>query len=147
MLKALGMTVKKEGASMGNTPALAGKSLQARLARFQEMPILFEDDPELDMGEADWHALAEHILRYGIAAHLANKPQFRVFSNINFYYQPRFSSVYISPDVMVVQPKRPRAASPSSYRLRRDGPAPEFVAEILSERTAEESDLGLKLWV
>src|SRR3974377_1278178 len=105
----------------------------AQLAVFDELPILHEDDLEVEMGEANLHSLAEHILRYGIAAHLIRQPEFRVFSNLNFHYKAKFPSVYISPDVMVVRPFDPRKEDVSAYFLHKDGPAPLFVSEVLSE--------------
>src|SRR6266851_10121101 len=117
----------------------------AKVAEFQSMPILHEDEPEIDMGESNLHALAEHILRYCAAAHLASQPQYQVFSNLNLHYQPRFPRIFISPDVMVVTPTVPLPEDINSYHIGTDGPAPVFVAEALSERTAEEGDMGEKV--
>jgi hypothetical protein len=127
--------------------AIVDRNLAAELKQFQELPILREDDPEWDMGEADVHAITEHILRYGIAAHLADRPRYRVFSNLNLHYQRRFPSVYISPDVMVAKPNHPEQEEFPSYHVLKDGPVPEAVAEVLSAKTAEEGDLGGKLWI
>ena len=99
------------------------------------------------MGEANLHSLAEDILRYGIEANLADRPQFKVFANLNLYYQPRFPSVYISPDVMVVTPSDPTIEDVSGYYIGKDGPAPVQVTEVLSAKTAQERDLGEKLWI
>lgn len=125
----------------------AERPLEERLKEFQNLPILHEDDLEGDMGEANLHALAQHILRYGIAAHLADQPRYRVFSNLNLHYQPRFPRVYVAPDVMVVTPLVAQPDELRSYHLDSDGPAPVFVAEILSEETAEERDLDEKLYI
>src|SRR5882724_3462429 len=124
---------------------MAEAELAARLAAFHRLPVIYEDDPDWNMGETNLHALFEHILRYGIAAHLSSRGNYRVFSNLNLNYQPRFPTVYVAPDVMVVQPSRPLGEEVSSYLIDRDGPAPLFVAEALSERTAEERDLGEKV--
>lgn len=123
------------------------RTLEERLKEFQNIPILYEDDPEWDMGEANLHALAEHVLRYGIAAHLGDQPRYCVFSNLNLHYQPRFPRVYVSPDVMVVTPQVAQPEELHSYHLDSDGPAPVFVAEVLSEETAEERDLDEKLYI
>ena len=65
------------------------------------------------MGEANYHALLEHILRYGIAAHLAGQSQFQVFSNMNLYHLPRFPRRFITPDVMVQENKSARFGDPA----------------------------------
>jgi hypothetical protein len=123
------------------------RTLEERLKEFQNIPILHEDDLEGDMGEANLHALAEHILRYGLAAHLGDQPRYRVFSNMNLHYQPRFPRVYVSPDVMVVAPLVAQPDELRSYHIDSDGPAPVFVAEVLSEETTEERDLDEKLYI
>jgi Uma2 family endonuclease len=125
----------------------AEPTLEERLNEFQNIPILHEDDLEWDMGEANLHALAEHVLRYGIAAHLGDQPRYRVFSNMNLHYQPRFPRVYVSPDVMVVTPRVAQPDELRSYHIDSDGPPPVFVAEVLSEETAEERDLDEKLYI
>jgi hypothetical protein len=125
----------------------AERNLEERLKEFQNLPILHEDDREEDMGEGNPHALAEHVLRYGIAAHLGDQPRYRVFSNMNLHYQPRFPRVYVSPDVMVVTPLVAQPDELRSYHLDSDGPAPVFVAEVLSEETAEERDLDEKPYI
>jgi Uma2 family endonuclease len=121
--------------------------LRHRLAEFHRIPLLREDDPEWDMGESNWHAVVEHILRYGVAAHLAGNKKYRVFSNMNLHYQPRFPAQYVSPDVMVVAPKVRRPDALRSYRIGRDGPCPRMVAEVLSEETAEDGDLEAKVYI
>ena len=125
----------------------AERTLEDRLQEFQNLPILHEDDREWDMGEANLHALAEHVLRYGIAAHLGDQARYRVFSNMNLHYQPRFPRVYVSPDVMVVTPLVAQPDELRSYYIDSDGPSPVFVAEVLSEETAEERDLDEKLYI
>jgi hypothetical protein len=125
----------------------AERSLEERLQEFQNIPILHEDDLEWGMGEANLHALAEHVLRYGIAAHLADQPRYRVFSNMNLHYQPRFPRAYVSPDVMVVTPLVAQPDELRSYHLDSDGHPPVLVAEVLSEETAEERDLDEKLYI
>lgn len=128
-------------------PPETERTLEERLKEFQNIPILHEDDLEWDRGEANLHALAEHVLRYGIAAHLGDQPRYRVFSNMNLHYQPRFPRVYVSPDVMVVTPLIAQPDELRSYHIDADGPPPVFVAEVLSEETAEERDLDEKLYI
>ena len=123
------------------------QDLAARLAEFNNLPIIREDDPETDMGEANLHAISEHILRYAIEAHLADRPKFRVFSNLNLYYLPKFKNIYVSPDVMVTTPDDPSKEDVKSYRIGRDGPEPLQVTEVLSEETWQEGDLELKLYI
>jgi Uma2 family endonuclease len=122
-------------------------ALKGQLAEFHNLPLIREDDPRWDMGEINLHALAEHILRYGIAAHLVPQPELCVFSNLNLYYQPRFPTIYVSPDVMVVKPRNPRQEDVRTYVIGRDGPAPLAVAEVLSEESAEDSDLVGKAYI
>jgi hypothetical protein len=45
---------------------------------------------------------------------------------------------------MVVRPDRDLGAEVSSYQVQRDGPAPVLVAEVLSERSAQQRDLSAK---
>src|SRR5207244_1442146 len=79
------------------------------------------------------------------------KPGFQAFSNMNLYYRagpphPRTGSApYISPDLMVVKPFEPLPEETRSYTIGKHGPAPVFVAEILSERSRQQRDLKEKL--
>lgn len=123
------------------------RDLAAQLNEFENLPLLREDDPEWEMGETNWHAVLMHIIRYGVAAHLSGLPQYRVFSNMNLHYQPRFPCLFVSPDVMVVTPSVPEPDDLRSYRIGRDGPMPELTAEVLSEETAEEGDLDTKVFI
>jgi len=118
-----------------------------------DIPILYEDEEEGEMGESELHAYLEHILRYGLKAHLASAPRHCVFTNMNLYYRegpphPTTGSLpYVSPDLMVVVPYRPLGERVPSYRIDTDGPAPLLTSEVLSERTAQQGDLGRKLRV
>jgi Uma2 family endonuclease len=132
---------------MINDTSQNGKDLATRLAEFNSLPLIREDDPEWEMGEADFHAVAEDILRYGLAAHLADDEKYKVFRNMNLYYQPKFPRQFLSPDVMVVTPTAKRRERWLSYRLGEDGPAPIVVAEVLSEETAEQGDLDTKVYI
>ncbi len=127
--------------------SVADRELEERLEQFHALPLLKEDDREVEMGESNLHALAEHILRYALAAHLGPQSSYRVFSNLNLHYMPRFPSIFVSPDTMVVAPAVPLGEDVTSYFVGRDGPAPVLVGEVLSPRTAQEGDLGTKLYV
>lgn len=112
-------------------------------------PILYEDDMEVDLGETNWHVDTDEILHTGLEAHFANRPSYRVFSNMNLYYQPHDSQEisplpYVSPDDMVVVPTRKLGKRVSSYYVGKDGPAPLMTAEALSERSARQRDLDAK---
>lgn len=121
--------------------------LATELSIFENLPILYEDDPEWDMGEANLHAVIEHLMRYGLTFHFLDQSQYRVFSNLNLHYQPKFPSVYISPDVMICTPFDSKKEDFKSYLIGRDGPAPKLVSEVLSEETAKERDLDEKVYL
>jgi Uma2 family endonuclease len=112
---------------------------------YEGMPLLYEDEEEGDMGETNPHSTSEHILRYGVAAHLADRPEYQVFSNMNLYYSPQDRRAYISPDTMVVEPYVRLEEDVSSYRIGENGPSPILAAEVLSERTAQQRDLDEKM--
>jgi Uma2 family endonuclease len=105
---------------------------------------LFEDEGQDDMGEARQHSEATAILFYGVRARLADRPEFAVLCNLNFYYRPDPDQSYVSPDVMVVRPPTPLPAVLGSYRLGEHGPAPVLAAEVLSKRSYQQQDLWNK---
>jgi Uma2 family endonuclease len=117
------------------------------------MPIFYEDEEEGDMGESNPHTDAGGILHICLKAHLAPRPSYRVFLNMNCYYldgppHPITGSLpYVSPDIMVVRPARDLGEQVSSYTIGRDGPAPLFAAEVLSARSAQQRDLREKLTI
>jgi Uma2 family endonuclease len=120
----------------------------------EDIPILYEDEDEGDMGESNDHVEADEIVHVCISVFLRrNKKGYRVFSNMNLYYRegpphPRTGAApYVSPDSMVVQPYTDLGDKVPSYTVGRDGPAPVTVAEILSKRSAQQQDLGGKLVV
>jgi Uma2 family endonuclease len=123
----------------------------ATLPLLDDMPILYEDEEEGDMGEADPHMDAAEILHICLKAHLAGRAGYRIFSNMNCYYRkdkphPRTGSLpYVSPDNMVVKPSRDLGTAVSSYTIDDDGPAPVLIAEVLSERSVQQGDLGQKV--
>jgi Uma2 family endonuclease len=124
-------------------------SIQAFYGR---IPILYEDDKaeELDMGEASYHTDDIEALHIGLKGHFRPRPEVRVFANLNLYYRDEPTDAegrppYVSPDNMIVVPYRPMPAVIKSYGIGRDGPSPLTTMEVLSERSAQERDLGDKL--
>jgi Uma2 family endonuclease len=116
------------------------------------LPILYEDEEEGDMGESNQHVDSDDILRVCVEAHLADRPEYRVFSNMNLYYalkgprHPKTKSLpYVSPDTMVVRPYSDLGEEVSSYTIGVDGPFPDLAAEILSARSGQQRDLKDKL--
>jgi Uma2 family endonuclease len=113
------------------------------------LPILYEDDEEGDLGESNPHVVSDEILHVCLKAHLAGRPQYQVFSNMNLYYQvdnaPSGRLPYVSPDTQVVTPFEPLPDEVSSYQVGREGPAPVLIAEVLCERSAQQRDLKEKL--
>lgn len=111
------------------------------------MPIFYEDEEEGEMGESNPHTVTVGILHICMGSHLAGRPQYRVFSNMNLYYRkgpphPRTGSLpYVSPDIMVVEPFHDLGEDVSSYTIGDDGPPPVHVTEILSQRSAQQRDL------
>src|SRR5438105_4796886 len=124
---------------------------QERMTRaLSDLPILYEDDKEADLGESNIHVINDEILHICLKAHLKSRPEYRVFSNMNLYYQEMESQEvsplpYVSPDTMVVKPTRLLGEHVSSYQIGRDGPAPLLAAEVLSERSYEQRDLNEKV--
>lgn len=103
-----------------------------------DIPILYEDEDEGDMGESNEHVDADEIVQVCIGAFLRRRVKgCRVFSNMNLYYREgppherTGSPPYVSPGERA-----------PSYTIGRDGPAPVTVAEILSKRSAQQHDLG-----
>jgi Uma2 family endonuclease len=119
-----------------------------------DIPILYEDEEEEDMGESNPHVLADEILHVCLKVHmLRHHPKLQVFSNMNLYYRDgpphrrTGSRPYVSPDSMVVEPYTPLEENVKSYTIGRDGPAPVATAEVLSERSAQQRDLNEKMVV
>lgn len=120
----------------------------------QDIPILYEDEEEGDMGEANYHVLADEVLHICLSAHFReHQPECQVFSNMNLYYldgpaHPQTGSApYISPDTMVVKPYHLLPEKTRSYKIGRDGPPPLASIEILSDRSAQQRDLNEKMVV
>jgi Uma2 family endonuclease len=109
-----------------------------------DLPVLFEDEGQEHMGETVAHTHAAHTAFAGLAAHFADKAEYRVFANLSMYYHPINRSAYVSPDVMVVCPSRELDAELASYRVGFDGPAPWMVVEVLGRRSPQQQDLTIK---
>jgi Uma2 family endonuclease len=109
-----------------------------------DMPVMYEDEGQEEMGESRPHTAADQILSVGISAHLRSDSRFQVFSNLNLYYHRIDRWAYVSPDVMVVIPSRPLPENLGSYRIGVDGPAPVLAVEILSRRSFQQQDLTNK---
>lgn len=109
-----------------------------------DLPVIYEDEGQEEMGEADPHFESIAILRYGLKAHLSDHPQYRVFSDLNLYYHRLDPNAYVSPDEMVVCPARDLGEQVTSYLLHRDGPAPLLTIEVLSRRSHQQQDTSNK---
>jgi Uma2 family endonuclease len=122
------------------TAAVAGNSKPQQL-----MPLLFEDEG-LEMGEAEAHKQTTDIIYYGLEFHFSRAGCFRVFSDLNLYYDPDDPAVYASPDVMVIElgEHAPAVGKRRSYRIGQDGPVPFLTTEVLSFRTFQQGDLTYK---
>lgn len=113
----------------------------------QDIPILYEDEEEGDMGESNPHVDADEILHVGLKVFLRKRGTYR---DMNLYYKdgPRHpitgSLPYVSPDVMVVEPFQDMGEQVTSYTVGRDGPAPLLTSEILSKRSGQQQDLEKK---
>jgi Uma2 family endonuclease len=109
-----------------------------------DLPVMYEDEGQDEMGESKPHTAADHILSIGLAEHLRPQPQYEVLSNINLYYHRLDRKAYVSPDVMVVMPPEPLPDDLPSYTLGPDRPAPVLIIEILSRRSFQQQDLTNK---
>ncbi|MBI3409772.1 MAG: Uma2 family endonuclease [Planctomycetes bacterium] len=119
-----------------------------------DVPNLYEDEDEPDMGESNVHTVTSSILFYGIRDHLKRRhPDLQYFSDLNLYYKdgPRYpktgSLPYVSPDGMVVEPYELLVSDIPTYTIGKEGPAPILTAEVLSPRTGQQGDLREKLIV
>jgi Uma2 family endonuclease len=111
-----------------------------------DLPVMYEDEGQDEMGETDIHWRCCEILRNGLIAHLGGQQKpFRVFSDLNVYYHPLDRGAYVSPDVCAVFPANPLPLNVTSYRIGKDGPAPIICMEVMSHRSAQQQDLGNKL--
>lgn len=107
-----------------------------------DLPILYEDEGQEEMGEHTIHTLTDETIRLGIKSHLADRPDCHIFSNLNLHYHPIDREAYVSPDEMVVVADLPPNPSLGSYRVGETGPAPVLVVEVLSKRTYQQQDIS-----
>jgi Uma2 family endonuclease len=107
-----------------------------------DLPVLFEDEGQEDMGEHTIHTLTDDIISLGLESHLADHPNHHVFSNLNLHYHPINRESYVSPDEMVVVAEFPSELSMGSYRVGETGPAPVLTVEVLSRRTYQQQDIS-----
>ncbi len=110
----------------------------------QPVPVLYEDEGKVDMGEAVIHTLTIEILFYGIIFHLRNLPGYTPFQNLDLHYLDAKPKAHLTPDIMIVPEERPSYKTLTSYRIGKEGPAPQVVLEVLSLWTYEDGDLTKK---
>jgi Uma2 family endonuclease len=111
---------------------------------YDDLPVLYEDEGQEEMGESKPHTRADHILSLALEEHCLATPGLQVCSNMNVYYHPTDRRAYVSPDVMIVRTSQPLPERLGSYRLGPDRPPPILVIEILSRRSAQQQDLTNK---
>jgi Uma2 family endonuclease len=109
-----------------------------------DMPVMYEDEGQEEMGESEVHVITVEILHNGLRDHFVARPNFHVFSDINVYYHPIKRRSYVSPDVMVVKLPKPLKRRLVSYRIGKNRPAPAVAIEVLSQRSAQQQDLSNK---
>ncbi|MBI1927737.1 Uma2 family endonuclease [Candidatus Poribacteria bacterium] len=107
-----------------------------------DLPVLYEDEGQEEMGEHTIHTLTDDIIRLGLESHLAERPNHHVFSNLNLHYHRIDKNAYVSPDEMVVVAELPPHPSMGSYRVGETGPAPILAVEVLSRRTYQQQDVS-----
>src|SRR5262245_21786136 len=71
--------------------------------RGKEIPIVYEDEGQGDMGESDVHTQSVGVLYYGLQAHHSGRTNYRAFSNLNLHYSDDDAKAFVSPDIMVVE--------------------------------------------
>jgi Uma2 family endonuclease len=122
-----------------NSPALDNGDLPIIA---EDMPVMYEDEGQDEMGESQPHTQADQILSAAIATHL--KGQYAVYSNLNVYYHKVDRWAYVSPDIMAVKPTDALPQTIASYRIGANGPAPVLIIEILWRRSFQQQDLTNK---
>lgn len=115
-----------------------------------DLPVMYEDDDEGDMGDAFVHSQTIHTLYAALEPFVAVLG-LRFFDNMNAYYEvPKRRQKrgkgwpYFSADGMIVEPFQDLGDDVTSYRIGVDGPAPRTTFEVLSERTFQQGDLKTK---
>jgi Uma2 family endonuclease len=108
-----------------------------------DLPVMYEDDGQEEMGEIETHTDSTVILHYGLRWHWGRESPIQVFKNLNLLYHPTDQRAYVSPDVMAIRPQKLRKKL-RSYRVGTTGPAPFLAAEVLSKRSFQQQDLTSK---
>jgi Uma2 family endonuclease len=108
-----------------------------------DIPVIYEDEGQEEMGESSTHSLSDRIVGVGLSAHFAGRSGYQVLANLNLYYHRLDPNAYVSPDEMVVQLPQP-LGDVGSYTVGRDGPAPLVTVEVLSKRSYQQQDLTNK---
>lgn len=109
-----------------------------------DMPVMYEDEGQENMGESIPHTASIDILFHGMRMHFAAQTELAVLSNLNVYYHRIDRWAYFSPDVMVVRPTERLSDRLRSYRIGKHGPAPLQTIEVLSARSFQQQDLHNK---
>lgn len=109
-----------------------------------DMPILYEDEGQETMGDANVHTTTIDNLKPGLIAHLAPRTQLQVYADINTYYHRIDRWAYFSADLMAVAPPQTLPEKLNSYRIGVHGPAPLLTIEVLSRRSFQQQDLSNK---
>jgi Uma2 family endonuclease len=131
-------------------PASAGAGLSANAVPAKmpviaiDMPVMYEDEGQEEMGDVEVHTITSDILYNGVRDHLKPRPPYRVFGNLNLYYHLVDHWAYISPDTMAIELPRPLPERIRSYRIGQDGPGPILAIEVLSRRSFQQQDLTNK---
>jgi Putative restriction endonuclease len=127
-----------------DTALPAGKEEQEMPIIAIDIPIMYEDEGQETMGDADIHTQTIDNLKPGVIAHLAARADLRVFADINTYYHRVDRWAYFSADLMAAAPSETLPERPTSYRIGVSGPAPVLAIEVLSRRSFQQQDLTNK---
>lgn len=109
-----------------------------------DLPVLFEDEGQENMGDTPLHTRSLDILGMGVANHLSGQPLVKVFRDMNLYYNPIHPWAYVSPDLMVLRTPQPLPDDLRTYRVGPQSPAPVLTVEVLSRRSFQQQDLSNK---
>src|SRR5260370_41292940 len=100
------------------------------------------------MGESYQHVDSDDIIHVCLSAHLADRPEYGVYANMNLYYRkgpphPKTRSLpYVSPDGMLVRPfELDNVGDVPSYTVGVDGPGPVLTPDTLSSRSDQQTAL------
>jgi Uma2 family endonuclease len=112
----------------------------------EERLLEFVESDGEPMGETELHVLQIVYLLEALKL-LARGRQAdegaHVGSNLNFYYDPEDARRRVCPDVFLTRGLADAARPRRTWKLWKDGPAPDLIVEVASQGTYEE-DLGAK---